>query len=147
MSIETFDHSTQTKMFIVVFSHAPPSCYDLVLCARGKLAFDHEGNRRFRALVKQNQKQYSAAGCKYEKSKIVSFIVAAVRNASPMGGFVKNIDGAWYEVGDRHAKEKVGQTFRGKRRTHERKQKPSWAATITTWKSIFVFVFLIAMYD
>lgn len=88
-----------------------PGSFD-VLCARGKLAYDHEGNRRFRALVKQHQKQYSAATCKYEKSKIVSFIVSAVRNASPQGGFVKNIDGSWYEVGDRHAKEKVGQTFR-----------------------------------
>lgn len=83
-----------------------PGSFD-VLCARGKLAYDHEGNRRFRALVKQHQKQYSAANCKYEKSKIVSFIVSAVRNASPNGGFVKHIDGHWFEVGDRHAKEKV----------------------------------------
>lgn len=88
-----------------------PGSFD-VLCARGKLAYDHEGNDRFRALVRQHQKQYSAAKTKYEKSKIVSFIVSAVRNASPQGGFVKNIDGLWHEVGDRHAKEKVGQTFR-----------------------------------
>ena len=62
--------------------------------------------------MKEHQKQYSAAKCKYEKSKIVSFIVSTVRKSSLHGGFVKSIDGAWFEVGDRHAKEKVGQTFR-----------------------------------
>ena len=83
-----------------------PGSYD-VLCARGKLAYDAEGNRRFRELVKQHQKSYSACTCKYQKSKIVSHIVNTVRNASPHGGFVKKIDGVWFEVGDRHAKEKV----------------------------------------
>lgn len=88
-----------------------PGSYD-VLCARGKLAYDAEGNHRFRDLVKQHQTSYSACTCKYQKSKIVSHIVNTVRKASPQGGFIKQIDGCWYEVGDRHAKEKAGQTFR-----------------------------------
>ena len=83
-----------------------PGPFD-VLCARGKLAYGAEGNRRFRELVAQHQKNYKACTCKYEKSKIVSHIVNTVRTASPHGGFVKQIDGGWFEVGDRHAKEKV----------------------------------------
>ena len=88
-----------------------PGKYD-VLCARGKRAHESEGNRRFRALVKLHQEKYAACTCKVEKSKIVSHIVKTVRHASPEGGFVKNIDGEFWEVGDRAAKEKVGQTFR-----------------------------------
>ncbi|CAB9499758.1 Nitrilase family, member 2 [Seminavis robusta] len=83
-----------------------------VICARGRRAFNHEGNQRFRALAKLHQKTYASATCKYQKSKIVSHIVNTVRHLSPQGGFVKQIKGVYYEIGDRQAKEKVGQTFR-----------------------------------
>jgi hypothetical protein len=50
---------------------------------------------------------------KVEKSNIVCNIVDTVRHASPKGGFVKMLnDGTYWEVGDRAAKERVGQTFR-----------------------------------
>jgi len=88
-----------------------PGPYDCI-CARGKDAFNHEGNRRFRALVKMHQESYASSTCKYQKSKVVSKIVNPVRQASPQGGFVKLVKGVWYEVGDRAAKEKIGQTFR-----------------------------------
>lgn len=78
--------------------------------ARGKKAYDHVGNRQFRALVKQHQANYSAAVCKHQKSKIVDFVLNAIRSLSPQGGFVKSSKGVWYEVGDRTAKEKIGQT-------------------------------------
>jgi hypothetical protein len=80
--------------------------------ARGKAAYDHSGNHRFRTLVKLHQQAYAAATTKYHKSQIVSHIINTVRHASPEGGFVKLINGVWHEVGDRAAKEKVGQTFR-----------------------------------
>jgi hypothetical protein len=38
--------------------------------------------------------------------------MSTIRDASPNGGFVRNLDGAWYEVGDRNAREKIGQAFR-----------------------------------
>ena len=88
-----------------------PGCYDVV-CARGKKAYQHEGTQRFRGLVRLHQESYGELTCKHEKSKIVSHIVNTVRQCSQAGGFVKLIDGVWYEVGDRAAKEKVGQTFR-----------------------------------
>lgn len=85
--------------------------YD-VICCRGKAAYNHEGNRRFRTLVKLNQEAYASASSKYQKSQIVSHITNTVREASQEGGFVKLIKGTYYEVGDRAAKEKIGQTFR-----------------------------------
>ncbi|CAB9500502.1 Nitrilase family, member 2 [Seminavis robusta] len=88
-----------------------PGPYD-VICARGKEAFTHEGNVRFRSLVRRHQDAYAAASTKYKKSQIVTHVGNIVRNASPEGGFVKLIKGVWYEVGDRTCKEKIGQTFR-----------------------------------
>ncbi|CAB9498158.1 Nitrilase family, member 2 [Seminavis robusta] len=90
-----------------------PGPFD-VICARGKDAYEHSGNQRFRALIELHRAEYAAvSNCKYLKSKIVSKVVATVRSASPEGGFVKRgMDGVWFEVGDRAAKEKCGQSFR-----------------------------------
>lgn len=77
--------------------------YD-VWCSRGKRAFFHEGNRRFRTLIAKQLPKYAAAQTKREKSKVVSLIVDTIRNSSPLGGFVKQVNGKWVEVGDRHAR-------------------------------------------
>lgn len=81
---------------------------DDVICARGKEVFNHEGNRRFRTLVKKHLDTYSKCVTKIQKSRLVNFIVGTVRDASPQGGFIKKIDHRWYAVTDRHAREKVG---------------------------------------
>jgi len=88
-----------------------PGDYD-VICARGKQAYNHPGNRRFRDVVEENLADYSNCQTKLDKSLVVSKIVDSTRQASPEGGFVKNVEGRWYEVGDRNAREKVGQAFR-----------------------------------
>lgn len=80
-----------------------------VICARGKRAFNHTGNRRFRALIEAHLDSYSKASSKIEKSLIVSSIVDSIREASPDGGFVKEEGGHWFEVGDHNAREKIGQ--------------------------------------
>lgn len=80
-----------------------------VLCARGKAALQHPGNCRFRSIIKECLPKYEAAQSKLDKSLIVSTIVDSVRRATPNGGFVKEIDGVWYEVGDHNAREKCGQ--------------------------------------
>lgn len=83
-----------------------------VICARGKEAKNHEGNKRYKALIQQSLEKYSQASSKYEKSIIVTEIIEAVRKASPNGGFVKEEGGQWYEVGDHLAREKAGQSLR-----------------------------------
>ena len=88
-----------------------PSNLD-VICARGKHIYDHEGNRRFRSLVKDHLPTYSQCVTKMQKTQLVSHIIDTVRRASPHGGFVKQVNGTWYEVGNRRAKEKTGQTMR-----------------------------------
>eukprot|EP00522_Entomoneis_paludosa_P013679 CAMPEP_0172442152 /NCGR_PEP_ID=MMETSP1065-20121228/2626_1 /TAXON_ID=265537 /ORGANISM="Amphiprora paludosa, Strain CCMP125" /LENGTH=465 /DNA_ID=CAMNT_0013191895 /DNA_START=87 /DNA_END=1484 /DNA_ORIENTATION=- len=86
-----------------------------VICARGKKALEHAGNKRFRAMVSGNMDTYSKAKTKLEKSLIVSHIIDQVRQASPPGGFLREDEdapGVWFEVGDAVAREKIGQGFR-----------------------------------
>lgn len=83
-----------------------------VICARGKAAKDHLGNLWFRSLIEEHIQEYSECESKLDKSFLVSKVMKLVRRKSPQGGFVKNFNGRWYEVGDRLSREKIGQTFR-----------------------------------
>ena len=85
-----------------------PGTFD-VICAKGKEAKEHTGNRRFRLLVDMNLEKYKEAKTKIAKSTIVTDIVDAIRTSSPDGGFIKASEGDWYLVSDHHAREKVGQ--------------------------------------
>lgn len=81
-----------------------------VICARGKKAYRHSGNQRFRKLVEHHTPEYETASNKLKKTLIVSRIIETVRHLSPSGGFVKEDEmGRWLEVGDHAAREKVGQ--------------------------------------
>lgn len=86
-----------------------PSDLD-VICCRGKSAYEH--NVHFRDVVQQYLSNYADASTKAEKSKIVSAIVKEIRTGSPLGGFVRKINGDWYIVNDAIAREKIGGCFR-----------------------------------
>ena len=91
-----------------------PSNYDVICLGRGKSAASHPGNRRFQITIQLYHDRYASCKSKFEKSVIVSEIVDSVRENSQMGGFVKRDSktGAWFEVGDSVAREKVGQALR-----------------------------------
>jgi hypothetical protein len=86
-----------------------PSEYS-VLCCRGKDSVNHVGNRRFRILASTYVEKYSRADTKAAKSVIVSEIITAIRKAG--GSFCKRKKGAWFEVGDHYAREKVSALLR-----------------------------------
>ncbi|CAB9507035.1 Nitrilase family, member 2 [Seminavis robusta] len=83
-----------------------------VICSRGKQALAHEGNKAFRRIIDSHIDAYKKATSKMDKSVIVTAIIDKIRNASPDGGFIRQLDGQWIEVGDHVAREKVGQTLR-----------------------------------
>lgn len=71
-----------------------------VICDRGSSVAKHEGNLRFRQMIKDRLSKYSEAKSKIEKSLIVTSVVDSVRDNTPDGGFVKEIEkGVWVEVG------------------------------------------------
>jgi hypothetical protein len=81
-----------------------------VICGRGKDSYNHEGNRCFRKLASVFVERYSRADSKTTKSALVFNIVTTIRKAG--GHFCKYEKGAWFEVGDRCAREKVSAYFR-----------------------------------
>jgi hypothetical protein len=86
-----------------------PSNYSVV-CGRGKESFNYVGNRHFRFLTSTFIERYSRADSKAAKSAIVSEIITMIREAD--GNFCKFQSGAWFEVGDHHAREKVSALLR-----------------------------------
>lgn len=89
-----------------------PSPYS-VICGRGKICFDAIGNRRLKVTASLFLQQYSE-GNKDQKSMILSTVIAITRDACPQGrgAFIKFVDGRWWEVDTRSAREKVGCVFR-----------------------------------
>jgi hypothetical protein len=109
----SFTQSTiQVAKIVPLPINFTPGPFD-VICARGKEATDHSGNKYYWSLVNRAVERYSKASNKYHKTIIVSEIIDEVRSRSPEGGFVKKQqDGLYYEVGDHLAREKVGQNLR-----------------------------------
>lgn len=76
-----------------------------VVCARGKEAYLHPGNKRYRDIITNNLTKYRGAGSKNQKSYIVILIVEKVRCDAP-AGFVRycETEQLWYEIGDEAAR-------------------------------------------
>jgi hypothetical protein len=86
-------------------------CNFSVVCGRGKESFNHIGNRRFRIIAGMAVDRYSQVGTsKRAKSAIVSEIIDVISEAG--GKFCRYKRGAWFEVGDHYAREKVGALMR-----------------------------------
>jgi hypothetical protein len=81
-----------------------------VICGRGKESYNHAGNHCFRILTGTFVERYSRADSKTAKSAFVYNIVTMIRQAG--GNFCKYEKGAWFEVGDHCAREKVSSLFR-----------------------------------
>lgn len=86
-----------------------------VLCGRGGRINAHEGNVRFRELVKSVKMQYlSKRTKKMDKAHRAANIVAQVRSLDPPGRFLKEDakTGMWLDIGDERARKKAGQALR-----------------------------------
>lgn len=84
-----------------------------MICARGRQAFDHVGNARFRTTLAIYLPKYQAAHTKAGKTAIVSDIVELVHICTS-GRFVRfdRTTNLYTELGDAAAREKVAQSMR-----------------------------------
>jgi hypothetical protein len=109
-----FTHQYQMTPLPPDFSPGP---YD-VLCGRGRVCKEAPGNRAYRDAILQQLQVYVAADTKLAKGTIISGIMETIRHncyqyhGDAVGGFVKCVNGLWYDVGDFLAREKTSQCFR-----------------------------------
>lgn len=87
-----------------------PGPFD-VICARGKMAYNHEGNRYFRRVVARAADRYSKVESKLQRSMIVTEVLDTIRARG--NGFIRQNDrGEWVQCADVMCREKIGQHFR-----------------------------------
>lgn len=81
-----------------------------IICARGRRAYNHEGNQAFRKVLEQNLDKYKSATTKQQKTIVVNALLDEIKEKSQ---FVRKLtDGKWIQVPEHVAKEKIGQGFR-----------------------------------
>lgn len=91
-----------------------PTAEDVIV-GRGKVCYNHTGNRRLVHIVKTLLPSYSAdESTKKSRSELINGVVDQIRESSPDGGFIRfDADTKrWFRVKERVAREKVSQTFR-----------------------------------
>lgn len=108
-----------------------PGPYD-VICAHGKLARNHEGNKLYKELIQSRLHSYASSTTKYEKTFLVNEVIESICSRT-IGGFIKAAQDhevavqkgrrdtprdatagrrRWYRVDGQLIREKVGQAFR-----------------------------------
>lgn len=117
-----------------------------VLCGRGKGCYNACGNRRLRVIVSTFLQQYvDAQNSPHEKSQVIEKVVKMVKEACPVGAFIKYENGSYYELSHKASKEKVAALFRDfwistykeketKSKQVKRKQRPSLATSAPSMK-------------
>jgi hypothetical protein len=83
-----------------------------VLCGRGSVYAKSSGNMYLKHLVRQAVPVYAETPSRNVKSEVVTKILLAIHQESPQAAFVKYEEGAWQEVDDSIAREKIGTLFR-----------------------------------
>jgi hypothetical protein len=100
-----------TKQNIELSTDFEPSPHSVII-GRAKECKQHIGNVRLRILCSSFLPKYSNAINRSIKSKVVSEVVSTIRDACPVGAFVKRAGNSWKEVNESTAREKVGYVFR-----------------------------------
>jgi hypothetical protein len=90
-----------------------PGEFDVV-CGRGKGSYNAPGCKKLRALIREYIPEYVAARSKFDKTTVLSQIVDAIQSQNNhTAKFVKkDASGAWCEISNDQAREKVGHTMR-----------------------------------
>jgi len=85
-----------------------------VICSRGKNSFNHEGNKRYQAVIEDAAESYIKVEKRVDKSLVVISIMDKIRRLSPDGGFVRfcKEQKCYVEIGDSQVREKIGHDLR-----------------------------------
>eukprot|EP00797_Seminavis_robusta_P000122 Sro100_g051130.1 n/a (242) ;mRNA; r:13136-13861 len=101
-----------------------PTNYSVIL-GRGKGAYNYVGNKRCRVIVKSFLGEYNKCNTRQERSVQVTKVLEIIREACPIGAFVKNENGSWYSVDEKIAREKIFTMFRDCQNSQARRSSSS----------------------
>ena len=83
-----------------------------ILCGRGRRVWDHTGNRRFKAIIKENAHEYATARTKMEKGAIVASMVDKMREDGVLFVRKDTQTQRWHDIGEFLAREKTSHAIR-----------------------------------
>jgi hypothetical protein len=83
-----------------------------ILCGRGNVFSNHDGNRYFGRIIRANLKQYRDAVSRPEKIRVVDNILQDIRSEGVRFAKLDNETKRWYELNDVLAHQKIGHAIR-----------------------------------
>ena len=92
-------------------THFTPGPKD-ILCGRGNVFSNHEGNRYFGILVRSSLQKYKEASNRTEKIKVVDKILREIRASDGRFAKIDSQTKQWYELNDVQAHQKIGHAIR-----------------------------------
>ena len=101
-----------------------PSSKD-ILCGRGNVFSNHDGNRFFGTIIRANLRRYRDAANRPEKIRVVDDILQEIRSRGARFTKLDNATKRWYELNDVQAHQKIGHAIRDTIRLLKDKKNPS----------------------
>ena len=89
-----------------------------IICGRGNLFSDHEGNQFFEKLIRDNLRKYVETVKRSEKIRMVDDILRTIRTSGTRFAKVDSVTKRWFELNDTQAHKKIGHCIRHKIRLH-----------------------------
>jgi len=83
-----------------------------ILCGRGNVFSNHNGNRDFGRIIRDNLEQYRDATNRPEKIRVVGEILQEILSSGARFAKLDNETKRWYELNDVQAHQKIGHAIR-----------------------------------
>lgn len=94
-----------------------------ILCGRGNIFSNHEGNRYFLKVIRASLKDYVDAKNRPDKIKVVDNILVMIKNSGARFAKRDNNSKQWYQLNDVQVHQKVGHAIRDNIRLLEKYKK------------------------
>lgn len=101
-----------------------------ILCGRGNVFSNHDGNRYFGRVIRANLKKYRDAGSRPDKIRVVDGILQEIRSEGVRFAKQDNETKRWYELNDVLAHQKIGHAIRDTIRLLKDKTKNTKTTTL-----------------
>lgn len=126
--IKSKKNNKMSSLLILPLNFTPTSTD--ILCGRGNVFSNHEGNRYFGRIIRSNLRPYRDAGSRPEKIRVVDGILQDIRSAGARFVKLDSETKRWYELNDVLAHQKIGHAIRDTIRLLRAKSKSTKTNTV-----------------